>query len=128
MKFLSCLLKKESSGSDGDCHPCCLQAHIYLECKTHQKPSSFVTSPPWSLQESQCAFKAVLMKRTHGMACTDSAELFLPVLFLEQAALHGAPVDFCCSVDLPAPAVPFTLPTLETESQILLITPPSSFQ
>lgn len=50
------------------------------------------------------------------MACTYSAELFLLVVFLEQAVLQAAYADLCCFVDLPGPAVPFILPTLETES------------
>lgn len=50
------------------------------------------------------------------MACTYSAELFLLVVFLDQAVLQAAYVDLCCFVDLPGPAVPFILPTLETES------------
>lgn len=50
------------------------------------------------------------------MACTDSAELFLLVVFLEWAVLQCAAADLRYFVDVPEPAVPFTLPTLETES------------
>lgn len=55
-----------------------------------------------------CAYE---MHSWHGLHWFSWAIPACPLL--EQAALHAALADFCCSVDLPEPAVPFTLPTLE---------------